>query len=48
MQNLAGDPAQAAVITGPKALVKQNWPVRVTGGRAGGAPEKTARKSRSR
>jgi iduronate 2-sulfatase len=32
MKNLAGDPANAAVIAELKALVKKNWPVRVTGG----------------
>lgn len=32
--NLAGDPAQAAVVAEMKALVQKNWPVRVEGGKA--------------
>ena len=34
MQNLAGDPKHAATIAELKALVRKNWPVRVTGGKA--------------
>lgn len=36
MKNLAGDPAYAATVKELKALVKQNWPVKVSGGKAGG------------
>jgi iduronate 2-sulfatase len=34
MHNLAGDPKHAATIAELKTLVKKNWPVRVTGGKA--------------
>jgi uncharacterized sulfatase len=40
MHNLAADPAYAAVIAELKAAVKQNWPVRVTGGVAADAQGK--------
>ncbi len=46
MKNLAGDGSRAAVIAELKALVKQNWPVRVTGGKAGEG-EKKGRKAKS-
>jgi uncharacterized sulfatase len=45
MKNLAGDASFAAVRTELQALVKKNWPVRVTGGKAasGGKKERQAR-----
>ena len=36
MKNLAADPKQAATIAELQALVKKNWPTRVSGGRAEG------------
>ncbi len=47
MKNLARDPSNAAVIAELKALVKQNWPVRVTGGRAGAPVEKKGRRTKT-
>lgn len=44
MKNLAADPGKAAVIAELKALVKQNWPVRV----AGGVAEDGAKKKRNK
>ncbi len=44
MKNLAADPGQAAVVAELKALVKQNWPVRV----AGGVAEEGAKKKRNK
>ncbi len=43
MHNLAGDTKYAAVIAEHKALVQQNWPVRVTGGTADGNDKKAKR-----
>ncbi len=34
MKNLAGDPQYVATMTELKALVKKNWPVHITGGKA--------------
>lgn len=44
MKNLAGDPSQAAVVTELHALIKKNWPVRVTGGQA---PETAKKKKKA-
>ncbi len=46
MKNLAADPGQAAVIAELKALVKQNWPVRVAGGVAEGGAKKKRNKNK--
>ena len=40
LQNLATDPKHAAALAKLKALMKKNWPVRVTGGEAVGAKKK--------
>jgi iduronate 2-sulfatase len=40
MKNLAADPKQAATIAELKALVKNNWPERITGGKAEGGAKK--------
>ena len=40
LKNLADDPRYATVIREMKALAKQNWPVRVEGGRACANPAK--------
>lgn len=40
MNNLAADPKHAATIAELKALVRKNWPERVTGGKADGAGKK--------
>ena len=45
MKNLAADPAHAATLAELKALVKKNWPVRVTGGQADGATKKNKKKT---
>jgi uncharacterized sulfatase len=47
MNNLARDASHAAVMTELKALVQQNWPVRVTGGKADGGVEKKSRKAKN-
>jgi iduronate 2-sulfatase len=46
MKNIAGDPKNAATIAELKALVKKNWPVRVTGGKAEGG-KKGAKKKKN-
>jgi len=46
MHNLAADPKYAATIAELKALVKQNWPVRVTGGEADPTARKAAKKAK--
>ncbi len=43
MKNLAADPAHAATVAQLKALVKKNWPERVTGGAADTATKKAKR-----
>ena len=40
LNNLAADPKYATVVAEMKALVKKNWPVRVTGGEAAGKKKK--------
>lgn len=48
MKNLAADPKQVAVVAELKALVKKNWPVRVTGGQADGAAKKNKKNKTKR
>jgi iduronate 2-sulfatase len=47
MKNLAADPARAATIAELKALVKQNWPERVAGGKTDAAAKKKAKKAKT-
>jgi uncharacterized sulfatase len=45
MTNLAANPEHAATISELKALVKKNWPTRVTGGKAVGGKKKGRKKA---
>jgi iduronate 2-sulfatase len=43
LKNLAADPRHAKIVAAMKALVKENWPVRIEGGAApAGAKKKKA------
>ena len=46
MKNLAGDAKYAATTAELQALVKKNWPARVTGGKAEGAAKKKGKKAK--
>jgi iduronate 2-sulfatase len=46
LNNLAADPKHAKVVAEMKALVKQNWPVRVTGGEAEGKQKSKQKKNK--
>ncbi|MSU50253.1 MAG: DUF4976 domain-containing protein [Opitutus sp.] len=48
MKNLAGDSSLAATMGELKALVKKNWPERVTGGKAEAGAKKAARKEKKK
>jgi uncharacterized sulfatase len=41
LKNLAADPKSAGVLAEMKALVRQNWPVRIQGGKAPPGPKTT-------